>query len=180
MKLFTARLELREQVESDAEAANVYESDPVSMRYQTSDVRTLEESRAYIAKGIASAKEEPRSIYDFAIVPREASDDRMIGRAGMEIKSFELQEAMIWYQIAPAAQGKGYATEAAARIVQLAFEELGLHRVYADLDPRNVPSRRVCEKLGMRLEAQMIENIFVKGEWCDSLIFAMLAREYRS
>src|SRR5262245_17935302 len=140
-ELFTPRLRLREQVERDAEAANVYESDPVVVRYQTHEVRSLEESREYILKGIAAANEVPRSIYDFAIVVRDRSDDRMVGRAGFEIKNLEQKEAMIWYVITPAEQGKGYAVEATARVVRFAFEELGMHRLYADLDPRNDASR---------------------------------------
>jgi RimJ/RimL family protein N-acetyltransferase len=52
--------------------------------------------------------------------------------------------------------------------------------MWADCDPRNPASARVMEKLGMRQEAHFRENSFYKGEWCDSLIYAMLDREWRA
>jgi RimJ/RimL family protein N-acetyltransferase len=44
--------------------------------------------------------------------------------------------------------------------------------------PRNAASARVLEKLGMRLEAHLVENEWVKGEWQSELVYAMLAREW--
>ncbi len=78
----------------------------------------------------------------------------------------------------PAHQGHGYATEAARALVAHAFEHYGLHRVYGRLEPRNVASARVLEKLGMRREAHLIENEWVKGEWQSEAVYALLAREW--
>jgi RimJ/RimL family protein N-acetyltransferase len=60
-----------------------------------------------------------------------------------------------------------------------ALEVVGLHRVIGRLEPRNRGSARVLEKLGMRREAHLVENEWVKGEWQSDLVFAMLAREWR-
>jgi [ribosomal protein S5]-alanine N-acetyltransferase len=178
MELTTPRLRLREQELRDAEAANVYESDPASVRYQTFEAMTLEGSRDYIQKAIESARATPRDIYDLAIVPKDRTDDRMIGRAGLKITNREAKEAMIWYVTTQVERNKGYATEASARMIQFGFEELGLHRIFADIDPANMPSLRLCEKLKMRQEAHFIENVFLKGAWCDTVIYAILDREY--
>ena len=78
----------------------------------------------------------------------------------------------------PAHQGHGYATEAARALLDDAFERYGLHRVYGRLEPRNVASARVLEKLGMRREAHLIENEWVKGEWQSEAVYALLAREW--
>ena len=80
----------------------------------------------------------------------------------------------------PAVHGKGYATEAARALVAFAFEDLKLHRVWADADPRNPPSMRVMERLGMRKEAHHVENVCIRDEWCDSVIYAMLRREWET
>ena len=64
-------------------------------------------------------------------------------------------------------------------MLAFAFEELGLHRVVGRLEPRNAGSARVLEKLGMRREAHLVENEWVKGEWQSELIYALLAREWR-
>ena len=58
------------------------------------------------------------------------------------------------------------------------FETLGLHRVIGRLDARNVASARVLEKLGMRREAELVENEWIKGEWQSELVYAVLAHEW--
>jgi RimJ/RimL family protein N-acetyltransferase len=79
----------------------------------------------------------------------------------------------------PAHQGHGYATEASHAVVRLAFETYDLHRLYGRLEARNTASARVLEKLGMRREAHLIENEWVKGEWQSEAIYALLARDWR-
>jgi alkylation response protein AidB-like acyl-CoA dehydrogenase len=72
-----------------------------------------------------------------------------------------------------------YATEAAEAVVALAFGSYDLHRDYGRLEARNLASARVLEKLGMRREAHLVENEWVKGEWQSELVYALLAREWR-
>ena len=48
------------------------------------------------------------------------------------------------------------------------------------LEPRNAPSAKVLERLGMRLEAHLVENEWVKGEWQSELVYAILEREWRA
>lgn len=174
----TDRLVLREQRESDASDANEYERLEEVARYGSSPPRSLEQSLTYIRDGLAQAREEPRRVYDLAIT--EPGDDTMIGRCGLGIRADAPREAMLWYVVHPRCQGRGYAVEAARSMLALAFDELGLHRVCADIDPRNAASIRVVEKLGMRREAHFVENAWLKGEWTDSLIFALLEREWNA
>jgi RimJ/RimL family protein N-acetyltransferase len=65
-------------------------------------------------------------------------------------------------------------------MLALAFDTYGLHRVVGRLEPRNVASAAVLERLGMRKEGQLIENEWVKGEWQSEAIYAVLAREWRA
>jgi RimJ/RimL family protein N-acetyltransferase len=65
-------------------------------------------------------------------------------------------------------------------MLRLGFEELGLHRIMGRIDARNEPSARVLERLGMRREAHMLENEFVKGEWTDEVVYALLEHEWRA
>jgi RimJ/RimL family protein N-acetyltransferase len=78
----------------------------------------------------------------------------------------------------PEMGGQGYATEAAAAMVDLAFNGLGAHRVYARIDARNLASVRLAKRLGLRREAHLRENEWFKGEWTDELIYAVLDREW--
>ena len=76
--------------------------------------------------------------------------------------------------------GNGYATEAASAVLDCAFGRLGLRRVYASCDVRNVGSWRVMEKLGMSREGYSIKDKLQKGEWRDSYLYAILAPDRRS
>ena len=78
----------------------------------------------------------------------------------------------------PEHHGRGYGKEGALLLLRLGFEELRLHRIVGRCDARNAASARLMERLGMRREAHLLENEFVKGEWADELDYAMLEREW--
>jgi RimJ/RimL family protein N-acetyltransferase len=178
MEIRTNRLLLREFEESDAAACNAYERDPEVVRYQSNGTRTLEESLAYIRKSRETMLATPRRTVDLAIVL--SATDQLIGRAGIHVSDPEIREGTIWYVLHPAYWGKGYVPEAMRVLVNHGFGELGLHRVVADCDPENQASARVAEKLGMRREAHFVENAWIKGAWVDSLVYAILDREWQS
>ncbi len=179
MEIRTPRLLLRELAESDAAAANLYESDPAVVRYQSHPPRSLEDSLAYIRRvHTATAATSPRRLFDLAVTLSGSPDSPLIGRIGLNITDPDSGQAALWYILHPAQWGHGYIPEAARALLDFGFAELGLHRVMVDTDPRNLASIRVAQKLGMRKEAHLVENVFLKGEWCDSLLFAILKREW--
>jgi RimJ/RimL family protein N-acetyltransferase len=178
MEILTDRLLLREFEESDAPAANAYERDPEVVRYQSRGTRTLEESLEHIRSSMATAREQPRRIFDLAVVLREGGP--LVGRAGLKVMDPEIREAALWYVLHPAHWGKGYIVEASRALLAFGFGELGLHRVFVDCDPRNLASLRVAEKLGMRREAHFVENVWIKGEWVGTVICAVLDREWKA
>ena len=163
----TERLLLREFAEADWEALHAVESLPEVARYQDFAPRSEAESRAYVAGAIAGAREEPRRVYDLAVVL--LGEDRLIGRCGLGLGDPDPEQGALWYTLHPASWGRGYTTEAAGAMIDFGFRELGLHRIWADCDPRNVASWRVLEKLGLRREAHLRQNARIKGEWVDSL-----------
>ena len=63
-------------------------------------------------------------------------------------------------------------------MLSFAFERVGFHRVIGRTEARNIGSARVLHKLGMRREAHLVENEWVKNEWQSELIYAMLAGEW--
>lgn len=74
--------------------------------------------------------------------------------------------------------GMGYATEVAKLLIKLGFREFNLHRIYATCDPRNIGSSKVLEKIGMIFEGRMRENLLMKDEWRDSLLYSILDKEW--
>lgn len=91
----------------------------------------------------------------------------------------EHREAMVWFTLRRDLWGQGLASEAARAVVSFGFRELKLHRVFGDCDPRNGASARLMERLGFVREAHFRENWWLKGEWCDSYIYAQLAPDWR-
>ncbi|NJM05192.1 GNAT family N-acetyltransferase [Candidatus Gracilibacteria bacterium] len=84
------------------------------------------------------------------------------------------QSCFLGYKMALAATGKGYMTEAVARAAHFAFHDLHLHRIEANIMPRNVPSRRVVEKLGFVEEGLARKYLKINGIWEDHLHYVLL------
>lgn len=113
-----------------------------------------------------------------AAVLRDAADAAPVGEFMLRLTSEQSRQGELGWVVHPDHQGRGLATEGASRMLQIGFEDLGLHRIAAECDPRNPASVRVMERLGMRREAHLIENEFLKGEWIGTLIYAILDREW--
>ena len=77
------------------------------------------------------------------------------------------------------AWGRGYGTEAAGALAELAFTRLGHHRIWATCDARNHGSYRIMEKVGMRREGHLLKNTKAHDGWRDSYVYALLADERR-
>jgi ribosomal-protein-alanine N-acetyltransferase len=176
VQISTERLVLREFEETDGPALYAFESLPEVTRYQSFEPRSLAESHEYVLASIEAAGEDPRRVYDLAMILK--ADDRLIGRCGFAIGDPDDEQAVLWYTLHPDSWGHGYATEAARAMVDFGFRELGLHRIWADTDPENVASIRVLEKLGMCREGYLRENARINDAWADSLIYAVLEREW--
>ena len=176
VRLRTERLLLRDFEMDDWPALHDVESRAEVARFQSFEPRTIVESRTYVAQACDEVKQDPRGTYELAVILN--SEDRLIGRCGLGIVDPDLGEAMLWYTMHPLHWGRGYATEAAHALIDFGFRELRLHRIWADCDPANVASTRVLEKLGLRREGHLRENAWIKGAWVDSLIYAIIDREW--
>ena len=85
--------------------------------------------------------------------------------------------AEIGFTLSPQHRGRGYATQAAAAMVDHLIEHHGVHRVEASVDPENLASMRVLEAIGMRKEALARRAYLVRGEWVDDLHYGLLATD---
>lgn len=176
MQLETERLILREFEECDWEAVLAYQSDPLYLRYYSWSDRSPGNVRAFVNMFLDWQKEQPRTKFQLAVVPKDVN--HLIGNCGIRINHTKLREANIGYELDSRFWGMGYATEAAMSILRFGFDELGMHRVFANTLAVNKGSARVLEKLGMRLEARELEKECIKGRWHDSLTYAMLDHEW--
>lgn len=103
-------------------------------------------------------------------------DDR-VGVVDLVNVDRQFGNAEVGYFFAPAAWGNGYATAAVERVVDYAFDELRLHRVYARVFAFNEGSARVLEKVGFEREGVLREDAYMHGEYVDTLRFGLLESE---
>jgi RimJ/RimL family protein N-acetyltransferase len=89
------------------------------------------------------------------------------------------QQGEIGYVVSSAYAGRGLATEGARAMLSIGFDRWDLHRMIGRCDARNAASAAVLRRVGMRQEAEFLQNEWVKGEWTDELVFAILADEWR-
>ena len=120
--------------------------------------------------------ESPRRRIQLAVILRETG--LLIGNCGIRRKPESDWEADIGYEIAPDYWRHGYATEAAASLVEHDFTSMGLHRISSWCIAENGASVSVLRKLGMREEGRLRENEFIKGRGWDTLVFGLLMEEW--
>lgn len=132
--------------------------------------------RQYLEQAALQALVQPRVHYRFAITIRP--DDGVRGLVGMARNIEMTRDWEIGWMVDPDAWGNGYASEAARRVMDFAFNELDAHRVIAFCDVENRASERVMQKLGMRHEATMRQTRLLRGQWRDELLYAVLESEW--
>jgi RimJ/RimL family protein N-acetyltransferase len=167
----TPRLRLRPLVREDLAAEHAIRSSPEVHRWLYTNAFSEDDSRERLERLLARPEETGLTL----AVERGGE---LIGDVSLTVG--EHRQGEIGFIFHPDHQGHGYATEAAGAMLALAFAHYRLHRVCGRLEARNAASARVLEKLGMRREAHLIENEWVKGEWQSELIYALLAREWRA
>lgn len=133
------RLSYRGIEAQDAELIVAWRSDPDNARYFFGEPPTLESHLEWFRGYLADPTR-----YDFIILGPNGARVGTVSLSGIDGKSCE-----IGYMIGDgSARGKGYAAEAVRAAVRLAFEELGVERVYARIRPGNTASERVVERVG--------------------------------
>jgi len=105
---------------------------------------------------------------------------RFVGELTLSsIQRGPFQSASIGYWVDEAYAGRGLVPEAVVVTLRFAFEMLSLHRVEISIIPRNSASRRVAEKLDLRLEGVSERFLEIDGEWEDHVRYAMTAEEWQ-
>jgi RimJ/RimL family protein N-acetyltransferase len=173
----TERLVLRPFRHGDEPAVLAYRRRAEVCRYIPADPLTEMTAAAFISDRIQAlriAADGDRLVFAVELA------GLVIGDVLVRTAQVDDGQAEIGWVFNPDFHGRGYATEAARELVRLSFDELGKHRVWAQLDPRNTASARVCERLGMRHEAHLRQDMWLKGEWTDSAIYAILEQEWRA
>ena len=166
----TARLVLREFRDSDLADIQEYAGDPEVVQYLPWGPNTLEQTRQFLSSVQANRPE-----HGFAIELKQ--EKRVVGACRLTVKDQANRSGDIGYVLNRRYWGRGYIPEAAEALLELGFGELKMHRIWARCDVLNTASARVMEKIGMRQEAHLLQDVFEKGVWRDSYIYAILESE---
>jgi [ribosomal protein S5]-alanine N-acetyltransferase len=177
--LTSDRLILRDYTAADFALLHAIDSDPAVTQMRGGTAIIESRYRERFTAILASQAATPREQYDFVILSH--TTQQLIGHCFLHITNVRIREATLGYFLHPSAWGKGLATEAAARLLQFGFDDLGLHRISSGCSASNITSARVLEKIGMQYEGRLREDRLTDaGEWQDTLLYAILAREWQA
>jgi [ribosomal protein S5]-alanine N-acetyltransferase len=165
----TARLTLREFVQTDFDAIYAYSSDPRVTKFLFFGPRDAEGTADYLEGLLASQTEVPRTRFELAV--EETASGRVIGACDLSV--IERNVVDLGYMLGLADWGKGYATEIALALADAAFFDLRAERVISTVDVNNQASIRVLEKIGMRWEAVFRKHRRAKNRWWDCHLFVL-------
>jgi RimJ/RimL family protein N-acetyltransferase len=173
--LDTERLVLRWLTAADAPSLfEVFGDDEVCRYWSRPALADLAAADALL--GEIHAAFESRSLFQWGIAERESG--RVVGTCTLAGVSAEHRRAEVGIALGRAHWGRGYATEALARLVRCAFQDLNLNRLEADADPRNVASMRVLDKAGFRPEGLARERYLMHGEFQDAVLYGLLREDW--
>lgn len=170
-----SRVRLRRAVREDIPDLFALHADRRVMRYWSTPVYTeIGQAQALFERNDRGV--EGRDFCYWALALRDG--DRLIGSCSLFAINTGNRRAEIGYALHCDHWGRGYALEALGLMIGYAFDTLKLHRIEADVDPRNAGSVRLLERLGFRREGLLRERWQVAGEITDSAIYGLLARDY--
>ena len=170
----TQRLIVRQFRESDAPQLLEYLADPTVNCFANEKLATIDDA-------VREATKKQNDFSQFAVCLKDT--DKLIGHL------FAMQEEdtyNVGWNFNPKFHGQGFAAEAALNLFHHLFDQMGARRVYCYVEENNLPSQKLCERLGMRREGLFVEYIsFVNGANGDpvyenTLQFAILKKEWES
>jgi len=150
----TERLVLRKPRMEDAQAVFVgwFQDQNITYFLTWRPHEDIRQTESMLSRAIAAWDTDARFPYMITLKER---DDAI----GMIDPRVEDSQMGIGYVLSKALHGNGYMTEATCAIIEWAFQQQGIYRVYATTDIENIPSQRVLEKAGMMREGVLRKHI---------------------
>ncbi len=173
----TERLRMRPFTTDDLDAYAAMHAPPELVRYLPWEPRDRAASLEALTRHLEPHLDKDDDALTLAGFERVTG--RFVGEFVLFLRSTAHRGGEVGYIIDAAMAGRGYATEGAEAMLEIAFAQVGLHRVVGRIDARNDASARVLAKLGMRREAHFVRNACTKGEWTDEAVYALLEDEWR-
>lgn len=177
VSLVTERLMLRPLLESDVDAFFSIWSHAETMKYFSFPTMTSIDQAHERVSRILSASEKGENFF-CTIEIRETGE--VIGNCALFHGDAQCRRAEIGFCLNRNHWRKGYAEEAASAVIGHGFDAINLHRIEADIDPRNEASAKLLERLGFIREGLLRERWIVDGEVSNSALYGLLASDHRA
>ncbi len=174
ISIITKRLILRKFETSDLDAIHHFASDEQICEHLTWGPNTLEQTQSWLNATIDSYNTNPRSEFSLAVTQKDSH--LLIGTC--LLTTDENSEGEIGYTIKKEEWKKGYATEVTSALIKFGFETLNLRRISATTSPLNIASQSVLKKSGMKQVGHLQKHLLQRGQWRDSLLYAILKEEW--
>jgi MtfA peptidase len=174
--LRTERLVLRRFQALDAKDLAEVASNPQSLRYVDWKAMSLEDVEEWIVSQRRIRYPQIGEWFCLAIEPIQAA--KVIGFVTFWLWGENSDAAQFEIVIHPEWQRQGYGTETARGLLRFGFSSLHVRRIVAQCDSRNLAARKLLLKAGLRQESEYIQDRLVKGEWVNTIGYALLRREF--
>jgi [ribosomal protein S5]-alanine N-acetyltransferase len=169
------RLTLRTLTEADVADVLAVFSDPLVLRYWDGPlITTQQDAMQYIDRIHHGFRR--RELMQWGIA--DAATDAVIGTCTLTHLSITHERAEVGFALRQTRWGQGFGSEAVTAAINFGFEVLGLHRIEADVDPRNERSLRLLERLGFQREGHLRERYYMNGERQDAVMMAVLRADW--
>ncbi|MEA5595971.1 GNAT family N-acetyltransferase [Rivularia sp. UHCC 0363] len=165
----TQRLLLKPILESDLNTLHGILIDPYVRKYLCDDqILSLQKVEEMLVESQKLFNEQKLGLWLI-----QTKNEEIIGFVGLWY-FFDEKQPQLVYALLPEATKKGYATEAATKILEYCFNTLGYHHLLASCDHPNVDSRKVAQRIGMKqVEEKLVDDkplLFFKVEGCHQNI----------
>lgn len=174
VSLSGAKVAIREFRADDEDAMLAIAGDDRVTQGLSYDSRTPEQVQVMLSDAIQRARSNPRPDYYLAIVLPPAG--QLIGFTRIGLAG--VRAGKLGYALRRDQWGKGYATDATQTMITFGFQDLGLHRISAAIDPTNTSSIAVVKRLGFQREGRIRDHVHTNGTWRDSLLYSLLSHEW--
>lgn len=173
-QLHTEHLILRDFTLDDKVAYQTFTADKEYQKFYSEDDCLPDRAFTLVEQFVSESKLTYRTSYNLAIVDKHSLT--LIGVCGLRIQT-DLQ-ASVGCGLNHNYQRKGLAQEAIESLFDFAFNQLKLHRLYAETISQNKAAINLCQSVGMREEALLVENRYFKQTWWSTSVLAILKSEW--
>jgi ribosomal-protein-alanine N-acetyltransferase len=155
---------------------HAFASDVENVQYMDWGPNSKDDTNNFLSDVQNTYQANPRKAFEFAVIFK--STNQLIGSCGIRIQSNINRHGDFGYILSKAYWNQRLGKELAAELVRFGFSDLKLHRIWATCAPDNIASQTVLERIGLKKEGHLRQNIFHRGQWRDSILYSILEGKY--